>query len=896
MTDLGHLTAVLSDRYRIDHEIGQGGMATVYLADDVKHDRKVALKVLRPELAAVIGAERFLQEIKTTANLQHPHILPLHDSGEADGFLFYVMPFIEGESLRDRLDRDNVLPVDQAVRIGREVADALDYAHRHGVIHRDIKPENILLHDGRALVADFGIALAVTSAGETRMTETGMSLGTPHYMSPEQAMGERELHAQSDVYALGAVVYEMLSGEPPFTGPTAQAIVARVVTEQPRGLTLQRHTVPPHVEAAVLTALEKLPADRFETAAAFSEALDNPAFVTAAPAVSREPSVSSQPRTTLIGVAAVAVLATIAALWGWLRPQSTTPLTVSRFAVALPPEENLQTLPVGHRLALSPSGTELIYVGPGTGGGRAMLWLRRFDQLHARPVPSTGGARNPFFSPDGRSVGFFTERPRTMKVVSLSGAPPITLADTALGVSGAAWGEDGYIYFDGDSYGLQRMPEGGGPWESIAPLARDSGEVGVAWPHILPGGAVIYRMRYAGSGRDGHTIKVTDPRRGTTKSLVAGLRAQYANSGHLVYATAEGQLLAVPFDTEALEIVGQPTALLEELGVGTFGVVDFAISSSGTMIYVEGSDPVVGDLFWIDSDGTAERVDSSWSPEGNIRGVALEPGGTRLAFEMLRPSDQGWDVFVKDIALAGPPIRLTFDGPYNGAPVWTTDAQTVVFFSAREDGVRLYRKRADGAGTTRPLPIAAFDPGGRFDILGSGDDLYVVATVQGADSEADLVGYQPGTDSSPTPLLVGPEFTSQPAFSPDGRWLAYRIGTANQRVFVRPFPDIEDGLWEISSGFGSNPQWSPDGRTIYYRDGANVIIAADIATEPTFRVLRRRDAIWQSTVFTPFGSPYAIGNDGRLLVIGTQGTGLEAGLLVVVQNFVEELRAGAEGG
>ncbi len=210
---LPSLAAALADRYRIDHEIGQGGMATVYLADDVKHDRKVALKVLRPELAAVIGAERFLQEIKTTANLQHPHILPLHDSGEADGFLYYVMPFVEGESLRDRLDRDNVLPVDQAVRIGREVADALDYAHRHGVIHRDIKPENILLHDGRALVADFGIALAVTSAGDTRMTETGMSLGTPHYMSPEQAMGERELNAQSDVYALGAVVYEMRSEE-----------------------------------------------------------------------------------------------------------------------------------------------------------------------------------------------------------------------------------------------------------------------------------------------------------------------------------------------------------------------------------------------------------------------------------------------------------------------------------------------------------------------------------------------------------------------------------------------------------------------------------------------------------------------------------------------------------
>jgi serine/threonine-protein kinase len=193
------ISGALSGEYRLEHEIGAGGMATVFLAEDLRHDRRVALKVLRPELAAVIGAERFLAEIKLTANLQHPHILPLFDSGEADSFLYYVMPFVEGESLRDRIRREKQLPVDEAVRIASEVASALDYAHRHGVIHRDIKPENILLHDGRALVADFGIALAASKAGGTRMTETGMSLGTPHYMSPEQAMGEREITARSDV-------------------------------------------------------------------------------------------------------------------------------------------------------------------------------------------------------------------------------------------------------------------------------------------------------------------------------------------------------------------------------------------------------------------------------------------------------------------------------------------------------------------------------------------------------------------------------------------------------------------------------------------------------------------------------------------------------------------------
>lgn len=278
---LERVTSALSERYRIEREVGQGGMATVYLAHDLRHDRRVALKVLRPELAAILGGDRFLKEIKTTANLQHPHILSLFDSGEVDGVVYYVMPYIEGESLRARLVREKQLPVDDAIRIGREVADALSYAHRHGVIHRDVKPENILLHDGRALVADFGIALAVSSAGgSTRMTETGLSLGTPHYMSPEQAMGEREITARSDVYALACVVYEMLTGEPPFTGPTAQAIVARVLTEEPRSLTLQRKTIPPHVEMAVMVALSKLPADRFVGAAQFGEALGTPGLAT----------------------------------------------------------------------------------------------------------------------------------------------------------------------------------------------------------------------------------------------------------------------------------------------------------------------------------------------------------------------------------------------------------------------------------------------------------------------------------------------------------------------------------------------------------------------------------------------------------------------------------------
>ena len=277
------LSTALADRYKIERHLGEGGMATVYLAEDLKHKRKVAVKVLRPELAAVLGAERFVQEITTTANLQHPHILPLHDSGDADGFLYYVMPFIEGETLRDKLNRETQLGIEEAVKITTEVADALDYAHRNNVIHRDIKPENILLHDGRPMVADFGIALALSAAAGGRMTETGMSLGTPHYMSPEQATAEKDLTSRSDIYSLGCVLYEMLTGDPPHTGSSAQQIIMKIVTEEVPPVTKVRKAVPPNVAAAVVQALEKLPADRFDSAAKFGEALVTPTF--ALPAV-----------------------------------------------------------------------------------------------------------------------------------------------------------------------------------------------------------------------------------------------------------------------------------------------------------------------------------------------------------------------------------------------------------------------------------------------------------------------------------------------------------------------------------------------------------------------------------------------------------------------------------
>ncbi|MDH4335559.1 MAG: serine/threonine-protein kinase, partial [Chloroflexota bacterium] len=451
------LRASLADRYRIEQELGAGGMATVYLAEDLKHHRKVAIKVLRPELAAVIGAERFLAEIRTTANLQHPHILALIDSGDTEGMLWYVMPYVAGESLRDRITREKQLPVADAVRIATEVAGALDYAHRHKVIHRDIKPENILLHDGSALVADFGIALAASSGAGTRMTETGMSLGTPHYMSPEQAMGEREITARSDVYALGAITYEMLVGEPPFNGPTAQAIIARVMTEDPRALTTQRKTIPPGVEAAIFTALEKLPADRYATAAEFASALADAGTTSRR---TTQASHAAQPGTRraqlLFPVAAV--LFGVAALWGWLRPAPTEPPSRQRVVFWRAPFSdflNPSAQRIDSRIAISPDGGYIVFAD--SAGGDTQLFLKGRNETRATPIAGTEGGSGPFFSPDGQWIGYFVHG-GILRKVRVSGGGSIQIANegnTTYDVG--AWLDDGTIAFTDNTGGMSRV-------------------------------------------------------------------------------------------------------------------------------------------------------------------------------------------------------------------------------------------------------------------------------------------------------------------------------------------------------------------------------------------------------------------------------------------------------
>jgi Tol biopolymer transport system component/tRNA A-37 threonylcarbamoyl transferase component Bud32 len=880
------LAAALADRYRIEREHGAGGMATVYLAHDVRHDRRVALKVLRPELAAVIGGERFLAEIKTTANLQHPHILSLFDSGEADGRVFYVMPYVEGESLRDRLTREHQLPVDEAVRIASEVADALEYAHRHGVIHRDIKPENILLHGGHAQVADFGIALAVSrSEGGSRMTETGMSLGTPYYMSPEQAMGEREITAKSDVYALGCVTYEMLTGEPPFTGPTAQAIIARVMTEEPRSLTLQRKTIPPHVEAAVVTALSKLPADRFATAALFAEALSRPGATTVVTPAARPGAGSGRAAARRARALAVAPwLLTAAALgaaaWAWSErpPREGTSWRYIGFGAG--PVPNL----VAPSLALSPDGNSLV-VRDNVQNGR--LWLKRRGDLHAVPIPGTERANRPAFSPDGQWIVFLADQ-RIKKVRPGEGAA-VTLADTAdATLGGAAWLDDGTLVYVGPRLSeLSRVSAAGGPSTVVS---RDSALAGfgLGAPSPLPGArGVLFTI--CNSGCVTMSVHVLDLRTGQQRLLLAdAVTASYLPTGQLLYVRRDGSALAAPFDLEDLRITGPGVPVLA--GVLTFnGAAFLTWSPTGRLVYLEGTAAGAElEAVRVTREGAVAPFDTAW--HGGFNSLALSPDGRRLAMGVGQASG-ALSIWIKQLD-GGPFTRLTFGGQ-DRRPVWSPDGREVAFIHDSLNTSSVFARRADGSSSDRPVvrldrqvQEATWSPDGQW---------MVVRTDNGGAGAGDIIGVRTSGDTTPVPLVASSFTELHPAVSANGRWLAYTsIESGTNEVYVRAFPATTGGRWQVSNGGGTQPRWSPDGRELFYLDGNSRLVAAQVRAAAAFEVAELRP-LFDAAAFAldPFHQSYNVLPGSRGFVFLRPRRSGQPGAVAVVEaeNWFADVRA-----
>jgi serine/threonine-protein kinase len=814
VSSLEQLRAALADRYTIERELGQGGMATVYLAEDLKHKRKVALKVLKPELAAVLGAERFVQEITTTAALQHPHILPLFDSGEAGGFLYYVMPFIDGETLRAKLDRETQLGVEEAVKITTAVADALDYAHRQGVVHRDIKPENILLHEGRPMVADFGIALAVSAAAGGRMTETGLSLGTPHYMSPEQATAEKEISGRSDVYSLASVLYEMLAGQPPHLGGSAQQIIMKIIAEDPAPLTKLRKSVPENVAAAVAKALEKLPADRFESARAFAEALGNTGFTVATGMASGVATVGVSPKAFAV-VATFAAVTTVLLLASIFLRGGESAAPPAALAADITPPQNCAIIPrsQGGQSELSPDGTQLAMIAGCA--GQVSLWLRSLANGAEWQVTGTNDASYPFWSPDGKHIGFF--QGSRLKQINLASGLVLDLASAPNG-RGGSWGPtDSIIYSPDLESGLFVVPaQGGSAVMRVAPITDGDAVWTHRTPYLLPTGQkVLFISKTISAGDD--RLQVAEMGGGAPRLLLEGVSAANYAERHLFYVRDE-ILFAHPFDPEAAEFLGAPFPIVGGVRQATArSLGEFSVARTGRLTY----QPLMPDqsrFAWLDlaSGALYEAL-----PPDEYGGSALSPDGRTIAVFRRDPTRTQTVLWLRDVE-QDQWLRTTLEG-VNGleALIWSHDsrliyinlyADRIVAVLAR-DGSRLPDLRSGAA--TRPLSAINRDGDvmlGERQVPETGWD--IMRTTIAADSILQ------------EPLLVRAENDLLPQISPDGR--SYSTLYGDQRsveVATMERPAATRIAWPSGARFH---RWSHDGRTLYVLTNSGALMALPI--------------------------------------------------------------------
>jgi serine/threonine-protein kinase len=817
-------------------------MATVYLAEDLKHDRRVALKLLKPELAAVLGAERFVQEIKTTAALQHPHILPLFDSGAADGFLFYVMPFIDGETLRAKLDRETQLGVDESVRIAREVADALHYAHERGIVHRDVKPENILLHGGHAMVADFGIALAVSAAAGGRMTETGLSLGTPHYMSPEQATAEKDISARSDVYSLGSVLYEMLTGNPPHVGASAQQIIMKIITTPADLVTVHRKSVPPNVAAAVAKSLEKLPADRFESAKAFADALGSSTYTNAAfSGTASGYATTSRRGVSMRAFTAMCALTTVllgVMTWAALKPAPHAVVTRERTVLWDTPQ--IPNSGVRGGLAFSPDGGAMVFVDS-TAAGKS-LFIKEHDRLESTALAGTTDVANaPAFSPDGAWIAFISRDGKVKKVPRLGGSA-ITIADSArsdLFTRALAWLDDGTILYVHNDFQLRGVGAEGGAVRRVTRFARDSTGRGIVAVNGLPGGHAALLTTCTNSCVFSE-LRVLDLRSLKVTMLQDQALLGWALPGGAVaFVRRDGGVMAAPFDFRTLTFTRAPTPVLE--GVRTApGGGEMVVSPTGTLIYVVGAaggteryQPV-----WVTRAGVATPIDPAWTLSVNAvsctcnGGLALSPDGRQLALNVYR-NGLASDIDIKQ--LDAPPFALTpltFKGE-NANAAWTVDGRSIMYFSLHGGITSLVQRRADGTGAVDTL---AHSVGGRNLIEGvptRDTNLFILRL--GQKSRRDLVLRRRG-DTADMALVADSTFGEvYPALSPDGKWLAYSSDESGHfEVYVRPFPDVNARRVQVSQAGGAEPRWSRSGRELFFRNRAGALVAATVVPAASF--------------------------------------------------------------
>ncbi len=884
------LTAALADRYRLERELGQGGMATVYLAEDLRHGRQVAIKVLHEDLGAALGADRFLAEIKTTARLQHPHILPLLDSGSAQGpdraspYLYYVMPYVAGETLRARLERERQLPLEDALRIAREVADALGAAHGLDIIHRDIKPENILLQGGHALVADFGIALAVQQAGSQRMTQTGLSLGTPQYMSPEQAMGERTIDARSDLYALGAVTYEMLTGEPPFSGATVQAVVAKVLAAEPERPTLLRKMIPPHVEAAVLRALAKLPADRWGSAAEFAAALSQPGYITTGymPSTpsggpSRE---ATRLRRLLAGAVGMAIIAGTVAGWYATRGPSEPALPLIRVAMDVPGAETI--VGQSQMLAISPDGTLLARSMLGSGGE----WNPVVQRLAGGQLTSFD--RSAFgtlaLSPSGLLLAAFDVRAGVLWSAPTEGGPSRAIMSVTQ-VSGFYWLTDTSLVLSSQGSLLAVVP---GSARADTLLFREDGSPG--WVHPYPVNddlILVVRTPTLGGGdiqRLG-TIGVFSRRTGQFTELgLTGARPAFVLPD-LVTFLHDGSIWAVRVDPRSLMPRGSPQVIVANDASGE--VVTYAVARNGVMVARRGSSSVLRELLLVGRDGNARPARQEHTA---YRSVRFSPDGTRLLYSRAVIASAGGDLFVLALS-SGALLRLTSDSA-NLAPEWSQDGRSVYFATLANRTrrpVEIMRVPATGGGMPEPVFSRDQDQAGQiyeFQVSPGAEELLWREDRSGIGRNIYAARLEPGAEVRS--LRVSQFDERGLALSPDGEWYLYASDeTGISEIYVARLAG-DGARWPVSVGGGLEPRWARNGEIFYFTGDS--LMATRLTLGETPQAAPPRLLFRGEFVRTRHESLWDVSPDGRQFAFA-RAVGADRSALELVLHWASQVPA-----
>lgn len=882
MDELSQLKASLAERYEIEREIGSGGMATVYLARDLRHDRHVAVKVLKADLGAVLGVERFLSEIKVTANLQHPNLLPLFDSGEADGLLFYVMPYVEGETLRSRLDREKQLPVDEAIRMTVGISNALDYAHSHGVIHRDLKPENILLQAGQPVIADFGIALAVSKAGGNRITQTGLSLGTPNYMSPEQATGDRIIDARSDIYSLGAMTYEMLTGEPPHTGSTSQAVIARMLTEKPRPIRTTRSVVPEYVEAAVQRALEKLPADRFSTAREFAEALQGRMDFTRSSGAQSRARPASSMKTRWLGrlrdplVAALAVLSVV--LLGLLlfRPRGTTsPALTVRYSLSSPDSAKaFDSYPWPG--AISPDGSTVVFSV--RRAGIATLFAQKTNQLEAHPIPGTIGAFQPLFSPDGQWVAF--ESNGKLRKVRLDGSAPIAVADAG-SANGADWTTQDEFILGSESrrHGLSHVSASGGELVEFALPNKAKGETDYLWPIGLPDGKTAVFAIWTGSLSTSRLATASIKNGDVVPLDLKGVRPLAVIGRILVYVQIDGAVMAVSLTSDGRHLAGSPTPVLDPVKVvaGNNGNSGIFISRGGALLTSRGGES--SQLAWLSRDGVAHPISQAIR---NFSAPRLSPDGKRIAVRIADADKSA--VWIYDL-MTSTMSRLSA-GESATSPVWMPDGRRVAYISAGDkERFAVWVQDADGGSAPEKL----FEIQSLTNVLTVAPDGRNFICVAYRDNAWQLLRVDLDSGATPVPYLADHADNTSPQFSPDGKWVAYESNNAGRvaEVYIRSYPNPSSRI-QASAGGGDFPVWSADGSQLFYVSGTKIMSARLSKTHGLSVV--SRDSVASTNSLVSAGSLLApnfdVARDGRFLGLAANRNDFD---LVIVPNWLPEM-------